>query len=164
MHKNVNCSCKFSVASDIISLLTKLYGSVQCHTSLHFTPHFPFTTTIYKWKTITQIALLFLTLGKIRGVFQWWVIIKWQIMQHLDWCHNLQLLKLKPHVDISCATKYFPTLGEHSATLKNLVCVMHGEWTSYIAGKCLKPWQEACIVYMAHAIHLFSWGFVRRKS
>lgn len=69
----------------------------------------------FKWKTITQIALLFLTLGKIRGAFQWWVIIKWQIMRHLDWCRNLQALKLKPHVDLSGAGKFFPTLGEHNA-------------------------------------------------
>lgn len=118
----------------------------------------------FKWKTITQIALLFLTLGEIRGAFQWWLIIKWHVMQRLDWCRNLQLLKWKPHVDISRATKHFPTLGEHNATLKILVCVMHGDWTSCLAGKCLKHWQEACIVYMAHAIHLYSWGFARRKS
>lgn len=26
------------------------------------------------------------------------------------------------------------------------------------------PGREACVVDMAHAIHLYSWGFVRRKS
>lgn len=77
---------------------------------------------------------------------------------------NLQLLKLKPHVDSSCSAKYFPTLGEHNATLKSLVCVMHGDWTSYLAGKCFKRWQEACIVSVLHASHLYSWGFVRTKS
>lgn len=40
----------------------------------------------FKWKTITQIPLLFLTLGKIRRVFQWRAIIKWQIMHCLHWC------------------------------------------------------------------------------
>lgn len=30
----------------------------------------------------------------------------------------------------------FPRL--ESTTLKRLVCVMHGDWTSYLTGKCLK--------------------------
>lgn len=49
--------------------------------------------------------------------------------------------KVKPHVDSSCSTKFFPTLEEHNVTLKSLVCVMHGDWTSYLAGKCFKHWQ-----------------------
>lgn len=79
----------------------------------------------FKWKTITQITLPFLTLGEIKRVFKWWAIIKRQIMQLLDWCRNLQLLKLKPHVDISWATKILSHVWG-SKMLKSLVCVMHG--------------------------------------
>lgn len=74
---------------------------------------------------ITEIALPRLTLRKIKRVFKWWAIINRHIMQLLDGCRNLQLLKLKPHVDISRATKILSHVWG-SKTLKSLVCVIHG--------------------------------------
>lgn len=61
----------------------------------------------------------------------------------------------------------FPRLGRARAPRKKKLAACHAR------GSDLMPYRQmlkalggggACIVYTAHAIHLYSWGFVRRKA
>lgn len=99
----------------------------------------------FKWKTITQIALPFLTLGKIREVFQWCATIKWQIMQLLDWCRSLPTAL----IEATCGYQLgYEILSHVWGSNNSKACVMHGDWTSYLTDKCFKRWERG--LYSVH--------------
>lgn len=95
--------------------------------SLHFTLSLACATGIWFCligRRSMQISLLFLASAKIKGAFQLRAIKEWKIIQCLDWCWNLQLHKLKPHVVFGGATNTFPHL-------ESTMC-------------CQKPWDLLC--------------------
>lgn len=59
--------------------------------------------------------------------------------------------------------KYFPTLREHNMMFKSLVCMMHEDWSLYLAGKCFRHCNEICIVFVTHAFNLYTGKFVREN-
>lgn len=109
----------------------------------------------FKWKTITEIALPCLTLGKIKRVFKWWAIIKRHIMQLLtdaeifncwNWSHMWISVGLQ---------KYFPTFGE--AKHSKAWCVSYMRfWTWYLTGQCFTHWERGL-----HSGHITSYSFIQ---